>query len=272
MPARKRKLLALPLVVISLLLLLAPAGGTQKGRLVLLSVFSPLRSLGRAADLLSPSRGEFQEMRTRNDFLNDQTMKLMNENAVLRGRLAQASHVKEILRGRDSRLLHAAVVIPADSSPWRKSLTIALGSRHGARKGMLVLYHNQLVGRLDEAGPWTSRVRLTIDPSFRAGAVAVPKTYASGMVLDQRHVGVFEGTSGEKGVLKWILGEAPVESGAFVLTTDDPANGVPAGLILGRVASLASSRGAFPRVEVEPALNFRGLEHVMVLAGDEDAP
>ena len=53
--------------------------------------------------------------------------------------------------------------------------------------------------------------------------------------------------------------------GSSVVTTDDPANGVPRGLILGRVSGPSSARNPLPRVGVEPVLNFRALEHVMLL-------
>ncbi|HLY10014.1 MAG TPA: rod shape-determining protein MreC, partial [Planctomycetota bacterium] len=77
-------------------------------------------------------------------------------------------------------------------------------------------------------------------------------------------------TSGESGQLKWLGGENPVENGAAVLTTEDPLNGVPRGLSLGRVTSVNTGRGAFPKVDVEPLLDFRSLEHVMVLVPPPD--
>ena len=177
--------------------------------------------------------------------------------------------MKQTLKELNPRLLMADVLLPTDGSPWRKSMTIALGGGSGARKGMLVLYNSQLVGRVLEAGPLTSRVQLCTDPGFRVGAVAVPRQYTQGVSFEKRHVGVYEGTSGENGHLKWLSGDTPVETDALVLTTEDPLNGIPRGLILGRVSKLSSGRGAFPRVEVEPIVNFRGLEQVMLLVPPE---
>jgi cell shape-determining protein MreC len=108
-------------------------------------------------------------------------------------------------------------------------------------------------------------VQTVTDPGFRAGAVAVPKATAAGISFSERHGGVYEGTSGQVGQLKWLSGDIPVENGAAVLTTEDPGNGVPRGLSLGRVTSVNTGRGAFPKVDVEPLLDFRSLEHVMVL-------
>jgi cell shape-determining protein MreC len=101
----------------------------------------------------------------------------------------------------------------------------------------------------------------------------VPRHTPQGISFEKRHVGVYEGTSGENGRLKWLTGDVPVEAGALVLTTEDPLNGIPSGLILGRVSKLSTGRGAFPKVDVEPLTNPRGLEHVMLLvpAGTETA-
>ncbi len=275
MSPRRRRFSPLPLAGISIALLLVPTAFSQKARLAVLTVFTPLRRLAdsaRAALPLARPSAEAGELRRQNDFYRGQIVKLSAENAKLRGQLEQASRVRSLAPGPPYRLLQADVVLPADSSAWRRSLTIALGTRGGADGGMLVVYHNRLVGRVIEAGPWESRVQLVTDSGFRARAVAVPRTYTEGIAFEQRHVGVYEGTSGSGGVLKWITGDTPVEDGAYVLTTEDPANGVPAGLILGRVSAVHTGRGAYTRVEVEPALNFRGLEHVTLLARDPAPP
>ena len=82
------------------------------------------------------------------------------------------------------------------------------------------------------------------DPAFRAGAVAVPKATAAGVSFDPRRVGVYEGTSGPKGHLKWMIGDAAAEPDGFVMTTEDPPNGVPRGLLLGRIAGVANAIAA----------------------------
>ena len=271
MSPKRRRFSPLPLAGISIALALVPPAFSHKARLTMLSVFGPLRSLAvsaRHALPLSAPAGESDEARRQNDFYRDERVKLINEIARLRGQLEQASNARQLAPGPDTRLLQADVVLPSDSSTWRRSLTVALGTRSGARKGMLVLHNNRLVGRVVEAGPWESRVQLVTDPGFRARAVTAPKTYTSGISFEQRHVGIYEGTSGSGGVLKWLMGDNRVESGAYVLTTEDPSNGVPAGLILGRVASVSSGRGLSLHVEVEPSLNFRGLESVTLLWRD----
>ena len=261
MGSKRRRSSPWPLIGISLALLLLPTAATQKGRLVVLAGFNPFRWLGRTA---LPSCAS-QELRTENDFLKDQVQKLDGEVQRLKLQLDQLSGVKQTLRDPNLKVLHADVIFPTDGSPWRKSLTIGRGSRDSVQKGMLVLHGNHVVGRVIEAGPWSSRVQTVTDPGFRAGAVAVPRSTPAGAAFAQRHGGVYEGTSGQNGRLKWFMGDTSVENGAFVLTTEDPANGIPHGLILGRMATVRSGRGAGPDGEVESILNFRDLERVMIL-------
>lgn len=269
MGPKKRRSSPWLLLAFSGLLLLAPSSLTRRTQLAGMSAFVPVKratlwSLGLLGRPFNAS-GEADTLRTENDFLKDQVAKLTQENRRLTQQRDEALGMKALVRERNLRLITADVIFPTDSSPWRKSLTIALGTKDGVEKGMLVLYNSQVVGRVSEAGSRTSRVQTVTDPGFRAGAVAVPRTTEAGVAFSERHVGVYEGTSGQNGQLKWFAGDMPVENGAAVLTTDDPANGVPRGLTLGRVSSVGLGRGAFPKVDVEPLLDFRALEHVMIL-------
>jgi rod shape-determining protein MreC len=269
MGPKKRRSSPWLLLGLSGLLLLAPSSVTRKTQLAALSGFLPVRSvtvwtlglLGRAFN----TSGEVETLRTQNDFLKDQVAKQAQEIRRLTQQRDEALGMKSAVRDQNFRMIAADVIFPTDSSPWRKSITLSQGTKDGVEKGMLVVYNNQIVGRVSDAGARTSRVQTVTDPGFRAGAVAVPRATVSGVAFSERHVGVYEGTSGQNGLLKWFAGDTPVENGAAVLTTDDPANGVPRGLTLGRVSSVGMGRGAFPKVEVEPLLDFRALEHVMVL-------
>jgi len=274
MGSRRRRSSSWIFVGFSVLLLVLPSGLSQKSRLTALAGFLPVQSLSRWTFRFpgswSTNAGELETLRTQNDFLKDEAGKKDREIRRLSLLLEQAQGMKQSVRDQNFRMLAADVLFPTDSSAWRKSITITLGTRDGAEKGLLVVYNNQVVGRILETGPWTSRVQTVTDPGFRAGAVAVPKTTPAGISFSERHGGVYEGTSGESGQLKWLGGENPVENGAAVLTTEDPLNGVPRGLSLGRVTSVNTGRGAFPKVDVEPLLDFRSLEHVMVLVPPPD--
>jgi len=262
------------LFLFSIILICLPSSLTQKSRLLATSGFIPAQKLSRwtlgLLGRVSPSSGDADTLRTEVEFRRDQNRKLEHENRRLALLLEQALGMKQTVRDQNFRLLPADVIFPTDSSPWRKSLTVTLGTRDGIEKGLLVVYNNQVVGRVVETGPGTCRVQTVTDPGFRAGAVAVPRTTAAGVSFSERHGGVYEGTAGQMGQLKWLSGDTPVENGALVLTTEDPANGVPRGLTLGRVTAVNNGRGAFPKVDVEPLLDFRSLEHVMILVPPPD--
>jgi cell shape-determining protein MreC len=269
MGPKRRRSSPWPLLAVSVVLLLTPSSLAQKTRLVALSGFIPFRGLGSwAARVPSSAFGasaDAQALATENAFLKDQVDKLSKEVKRKDLLLEQALGMKQPVREQNYRMIAADVIFPTDSSPWRKSLTLALGTRDGVDKGMLVLYNNQVVGRVSETASRMSRVQTVTDPGFRAAAVAVPRTYVAGVSFSERQPGVYEGTSGPTGQLKWLAGDSAVENGAFVVTTEDPANGVPRGLVLGRVLLVNHGRGAFPKVEVESILNLRALEHVMLL-------
>ena len=267
MGPKKKRSSPWPLLFVSLALICSPSALCQKTQLTAVAGFIPLQGLGRWASRLPGTvlNPVGQEASAKIEFLEDQNRRLQKENQRLALQLEQALGMKQPVRDQSYRMISADVIFPTDSSPWRKSLTLALGTGHGVEKGMLVVYNSQVVGRVSEAGPKTSRVQTVTDPGFRAAAVAAPRTYVAGVSLTERHPGVYSGTSGESGELKWYSGETAAEPGAFVVTAEDPVNGVPRGLILGRVTGTLSARNPLPRVGVEPVLNFRALEHVMLL-------
>ena len=277
MSRKKRRFSPLALVGLSLALLILPGSWTSGIRLTALIAYLPFLNAGRLTERLTPggpSRGEAEALRTQVQFLKDQNRQLINENQILQDRVADASGLRnrQLVREEGYIILHAPVVLNADSSSWRRSITLALGSRGGVRLRMIVCINNQLVGRVIEVGPWTSRVRLVTDPAFRAEAVATPKTYSSGVAVEKRRVGVYEGTAAGTGHLKWLLGDTEVKKGAYVLTTENPLAGMPRGLVLGRVAGIEGSRAQYASVDVEPMVNFQGLEYVMLLGRKADRP
>jgi len=267
MGPKKKRASPWPLLFISLALTCSPTSCGQKTQVTALAGFTPFQWMGRWANRLPGNvlNSSGRESEAKVTYLEDRIQTLEKENQRLKQQLEQALGMKQPVRDQNYRMMTADVIFPTDSSPWRKSLTIALGSSHGVEKGMLVVYNSQIVGRVSEAGPKTSRIQTVTDPGFRAAAVAAPRSYVAGVSLTERHPGVYTGTSGENGELKWYSGDTAAEPGAFVVTTEDPINGVPRGLILGRVTGTSSARNPLPRVGVEPVLNFRALEHVMLL-------
>lgn len=63
-----------------------------------------------------------------------------------------------------------ARVIRRDLNSWWQTLTIRKGTPSGIRKGQAVIFSGGVVGRIHEAGAYTSTVQLLSDPRFRAAA------------------------------------------------------------------------------------------------------
>lgn len=263
---------AWPFAIASVVLMALPSPVAHKTRVTGLAAFIPLRLLAdethdlgeRAWNRVRPGSGD-DDLQRQNEYYRDLVVQLHARNIELSEQLASATGLKGIAREGNYQIVVADVILNLDASSFRQTLVISAGTREGVERGQLVLFHNHLVGRVLEAGPYTSKVQLVTDSGFRAGAVSVPKTATDGVAFARRDVGVFEGNGAETGVLKWIAGETPVEEGNYVVTTEDPINDVPKGLILGKVSSLSRGRGPYPRVEVTPIIDPRGLEFVLVL-------
>jgi rod shape-determining protein MreC len=257
-----------PFAAASVAMMLLPSAITQRARLTALGAAGPARRLATvAADFASRLRSPDadDELRRQNEFLRSQVVALHARNGELAAKLEAATAARASLPDADFDLLAADVLVNLDSSAWRQTLVVRRGTSDGVAPGMLVLYHCHVVGRVAEAGPWHSRITLTTDPAFRAGAISIPRTEEADLAVAPRNIGIFEGTGTERGLLKWLQGETPIEDGAYVVTSDDPANGVPKGLILGRVTGIDRGRGAYPRVDVTPIVNPLGLEFVLIL-------
>src|SRR5262245_33849821 len=123
MGPKKKRSSPWPLLLVSIVLLLAPSTVTQKTRLTALSGFLPFRSLGELTGHLPDkvrSSGPSQEAATKLAFLEDQNLKQANEIKRLTLQLEQALGMKQPVRDQNYRMIVADVVFPTDSSPWRK--------------------------------------------------------------------------------------------------------------------------------------------------------
>ncbi len=254
---------ALPLLLLSVGLMLLPADWTRPARLTLQSTLIPVRAAahwigGGSAralspfDRLPPSDELLRVVEFEQSKAKEYQAKILQQQATI----DSLSAARKALKDPKPVLLPAAVVLPSDSTPWRKSMVVAAGSRQGVRAGLPVLWHNHFVGRVAEVGPFASRVTLLTDPEMKVGAAAA----AHG-----RDVGILEGTGEPCASLKWVAPDVAAEDGATVVTTPDPFRGIPEGLLLGRVRGVNRSRAPLPRVQVEPFYALRALETVLIM-------
>jgi len=194
------------------------------------------------------------------------------ENQKLKRRLAQVqievdeTRSERVENARLRRLLELSQENPFDLAAVRViarsldrlggSLTIDKGSKEGILPNSAVITPEGLVGRIERVSPHEARA-LTLLHRDCAVAVRV-------------------GRSRVDGVLEWEFGENPVLSLLYVSSQEDVKAGdwvftsglggvFPEGVRVGTVSRVGiAENGLMKDVQVKPAVNFRGLEEVLV--------
>lgn len=147
-----------------------------------------------------------------------------------------------------------ALIQGRDPSLWFKTITINRGSSDGVSKGMPVVTVEGVVGQVIDSGPHYAKVLQADDPN---SAIEV-------LLQESRIQGILKGTgSGYR--LHYVLKNNEVKVGDQVVTSGQ-SDVFPKGLPVGVVSKVdINARGMFLDIEVEPAVNFSGLEHVIIV-------
>lgn len=154
----------------------------------------------------------------------------------------------------------AARVIGWDLVPWRKTILIDKGSRQGVKKRMAVVNSEGLVGRVIEAGPFSSRVILLIDPESRVSAV----------LEESRDLAVAEGDGSSRLRVTHIDRESPVKVGNLVLSSG--LGGIyPKGILIGKVEMVGTEKESLELFGLaRPFVNFSKLEEVLCIVSSPE--
>jgi rod shape-determining protein MreC len=148
-----------------------------------------------------------------------------------------------------------AEIIAKDLSGWFQTAVIDRGKRDGIEEGMAVLSVQGVVGQVMESSKSFSRVLLITDPNNSVAA----------LVQRSRARGIVEGNGHQLCRLKYLHRSEDVRPGDLVLASG--LDGVyPKGILIGTVLS-AETRDPelFQRVGIQPSVDFRRLEEVLVL-------
>lgn len=141
-----------------------------------------------------------------------------------------------------------------DPSLWFKTIIINRGSADGVGKGMPVLTIEGVVGQVIDSGPHYAKVLQANDPN---SAIEV-------LLQESRVQGILKGT-GTGYRMHYVLKNNEVKAGDQVVTSGQ-SDVFPKGLPVGVVSKVNyKERGMFLDIEVEPAVNFAGLEHVIIV-------
>lgn len=155
----------------------------------------------------------------------------------------------------------AARVIAWDLAPWRKTVVIDKGSKHGVKKRMAVVNAQGLVGRVVEVAAWDARVILLLDPESRVSA----------LFQESRDLGVIEGDGSSLLKMTHVDRETTVKVGDVVVSSG--LGGVyPKGIPVGKVETVGTEKGSLELYAlVRPFVDFSKLEELLCVASSPAA-
>lgn len=158
------------------------------------------------------------------------------------------------LRDRSNLSTIAAEIIAGGAAPDFKTLTIDRGTNDGLRPDMAVVAPDGVVGRVVVPSLRAAKVQLLIDRNAAAGAL-VERSRAQGIVV---------GAGDEPLRMEYVSEVAEIVAGDQVVTSG--IDGIyPKGFVIGTVEAVEKSGGAYRRITVKPAVDFRSLEEVLVV-------
>ncbi len=173
-----------------------------------------------------------------------------------RGLAARSRSLEAILDLRDTLDLQttAAQIVGTAANPEFRTVTIDKGEAQGLRADMAVIAPAGVVGRIVVAVSRAARVQLLVDRNAAAGA----------LIERSRAQGVLVGSGEGRLTLEYVSEVSDVTVGDIVATSG--IDGIyPKGLVLGRVARVDRSGGAYRSIAVTPAVDFTSLEDVLVV-------
>jgi rod shape-determining protein MreC len=215
------------------------------------------------ANLAPEALDQISKLEQENADLRATLVQMQGENLQLRRKLQAIAQLEEFRLQDTVTISLADVVLSRDVSDWHSSLLINRGSMHGMKAGFAVVWNKTVVGEIGSAGPMTARVRLCSDPAFRVKAFLVPP---AGTSPSARIGGILEGTGNGMCRMKFVFYDSGVQAGWSVVTSADPAAGLPEGMLIGTVAKVSfAERGSHCKVDVNPAIKAEMLDSVLVL-------
>lgn len=196
---------------------------------------------------------------TRRDFSQvvEENRKLLNTIHNFKEIEAENKRLRALLQFQEKvedRKITAQVIAKDVSSEFR-SIRINKGSNAGIQRGMAVVTHEGIVGRI---------LRVTADYS---DVITMLDNLSSidSIVQRSRARGLIEGATDTTCILRYALRTDDIEVGDVIVSSG--LDGVyPKGLMLGNVIKVEKkSFGVTQNVEVQPSVDFSKLEEVLVI-------
>lgn len=208
-------------------------------------------------DYLTSPR-DVTSLRQENANLQAENAKLQAQTIDLQQQLIEfeiLSALLEFARAQPEHQYLGASVIGRDPSPFLNYVIINRGSDDGLRRGMPVVTHNGLAGRIAQVTPAGARVQLITDLATRINVKIQPS--GSEAILTGSLTGDIS--------LQQIPQDTSVAPGNLILTSGFGGN-YPANIIVGQISSVRSQENAlFQSASVQPVTDYKNLDIVLVI-------
>ena len=175
-----------------------------------------------------------------------------SENERLRTLLdyKQAAHQFDLMGAR---------VIGREATTWSSIIVVDRGAKDGIEENMVVVTEKGLVGHIVEVGPVSSKVQLITDPRSSVGTLV--------QRAESRVSGLVEGDADNPLMPK----TSDVVEGDVIVTSGF-GGAYPKGIVVGLVSSIENDTGGLLKIcQLEPAVDFRTLEDVMIITASREA-
>jgi len=197
-----------------------------------------------------------RQVKQENDSLKKQLADAQVALQAQRALTDRARGLEKLLELRDSVALQttAAEIIGAAATPDFRTVTIDKGTRDGLRPDLAIISPAGVVGRVVIPSARSARVQLLIDRNAAAGAL-IERSRAQGVVV---------GAGDDRLRLENVPETADIVIGDTVVTSG--IEGIyPKGFVIGTIETVEKSGPAYKRITVKPAVDFSGLEEVLVV-------
>lgn len=206
-------------------------------------------------------RTNYQNLKERVAYLEKELLR-MNELEKQNQRLRR---LLDFATEREEFVVTGARVTGKDPGNWFEVFTIDKGKNHGISVNMAVVTEQGLVGRIIEVGSNWSKVQSIIDARSSISGI-IERTRDNGVVKGNNLFGFEDGTCS----MIYLPLDSEIVEGDKVITSG--LGGIlPKGIYIGEVKEITrSKRDLYKTVIVEPAVDFRRLEEVLVVKGRTD--
>jgi rod shape-determining protein MreC len=206
-----------------------------------------IRGSGQAVVSLPSLAGENKTLRAQNVALERDNERLHELVAAYQQQVAIAPRLEEYPRAVEARVIG----FPPENGI--QSVMIDKGTREGVSRDDGVLSTHGVVGRIVEAGPFTSKVALLTDFTSTIPAI----------VQRGRYWGVAKGNQSSVR-LEYVSQDAPLRVGDKVVTGE--ARSFHSGALIGTIIQVERSNSSlYQTAVVKPAADFSTLDRVVVV-------